>query len=74
MNDASEVTPVGLVMTKDGRTAFVALGHAAHVALVDVPARKVLGYILVGKRPWGLTLSRDESTSMSPTASATTSP
>ena len=70
----SEVTPVGLVMTKDGRTAFVALGHAAHVALVDVPARKVLGYILVGKRPWGLTLSRDESTSMSPTASATTSP
>jgi DNA-binding beta-propeller fold protein YncE len=26
----SEVTPVGLVMTKDGRTAFVALGHAAH--------------------------------------------
>jgi YVTN family beta-propeller protein len=32
------------------------------MALVDVPARKVLGYILVGKRPWGLTLSRDEST------------
>ena len=62
-------------MTKDGRTAFVALGHAAHVALVDVPARKVLGYILVGKRPWGLTLSRDENTLfMSPTASATTSP
>jgi DNA-binding beta-propeller fold protein YncE len=58
----SEVTPVGLAMTKDGRTAFVALGHAAHVAVVDVLGRKVLGYILVGKRPWGLTLSRDENT------------
>ena len=38
------------------------LGHAAHVAIVDVPARKVLGYILVGKRAWGVTLSRDEAT------------
>jgi YVTN family beta-propeller protein len=27
-----------------------------------VAARKVLGYILVGKRAWGLTLSRDEKT------------
>src|SRR5262245_26224170 len=58
----SDVTPVGIVMTKGGKTAYVALGHAAHVAAVDVPARKVLGYILVGKRPWGLTLSRDENT------------
>ena len=49
-------------MTKDGKTAYVTLGHAAHVAVVDVPTRKVLGYILVGKRSWGLTLSRDEKT------------
>ena len=49
-------------MTRDGRFAYVTLGHAAHVAVVDVPARKVLGYILVGKRAWGLTLSRDEKT------------
>jgi YVTN family beta-propeller protein len=58
----SDVTPVGIAMTKDGKTAYVALGHAAHVAVVDVAARKVLGYILVGKRAWGLTLSRDEKT------------
>ena len=58
----SDVTPVGLTMTRDGRFAYVTLGHAAHVAVVDVPARKVLGYILVGKRAWGLTLSRDEKT------------
>ena len=58
----ADVTPVGLTMTRDGKTAYVTLGHAAHVAIVDVPARKVLGYILVGKRAWGITLSRDEKT------------
>jgi len=58
----SDVTPVGLVMTRDGRTAYVTLGHAAHVAVVDVASRKVLSYILVGKRAWGVALSRDEKT------------
>ena len=58
----TDVTPVGLVMTRDGKTAFVTLGHAAHVAVVDVPSRKIQGYILVGKRSWGITLSRDEAT------------
>ena len=38
------------------------LGHAAHVAVVDVPTRRITGYILVGKRPWGITLTRDERT------------
>ena len=56
------MTPVGIVMTKDSKTAYLALGHAAHVAVVDAAARKVLGYILVAKRAWGLTLSRDEKT------------
>ena len=49
-------------MTHDGETVFVALGRANHVAVVDVASRKVLDYILVGKRPWGLALSRDEKT------------
>ena len=57
----SDVTPVGLAMTRDGKTAYVTLGHAAHVAVVDVPSRKIASYILVGKRAWGITLSRDES-------------
>ena len=56
----TDVTPVGLAMTRDGRTAWVTLGHAAHVAVVDVASRKVLAYVLVGKRAWGVTLSRDE--------------
>jgi YVTN family beta-propeller protein len=57
----SDVTPVGLTMTKDGKTAYVTLGHAAHVAVVDVPTRKIESYILVGKRSWGITLSKDGS-------------
>ena len=32
----TDVTPVGLTMTRDGKTAYVTLGHAAHVAVVDV--------------------------------------
>ena len=28
---------------------------------VDVPTRKISGYILVGKRSWGITLTKDES-------------
>jgi YVTN family beta-propeller protein len=58
----SDVTPVDLLITKDGKTAYVTLGHAAHVAVVDVASRKVLSYILVGKRSWGLGISRDEKT------------
>jgi PQQ-dependent catabolism-associated beta-propeller protein len=55
-----EVTPVDLVMARDGKTAYVALGRANHVAVVDVASREVRKYILVGQRPWGLTLSQDE--------------
>jgi YVTN family beta-propeller protein len=58
----TDVTPVDLRITKDGKTAYVTLGHAAHVAVVDVATRKIEGYILVGKRAWGLGMSRDEKT------------
>ncbi len=57
-----EVTPVDVLITGDGKTAFVALGRANHVAVVDVASRTVETYILVGKRPWGLALTRDEAT------------
>ena len=56
-----QVTPVDVLITKDGTRAYVALGRANHVAVVDVEARKVIDYVLVGKRPWGLALTHDES-------------
>lgn len=55
-----EVTPVDVLITRDGRRAYVALGRANHVAVVDVAAREVIDYLLVGKRAWGLALSHDE--------------
>ena len=56
-----DVTPVGITTTGDGSTAFVALGRANHVAVVDVASREVEEYILVGSRAWNTILNRDES-------------
>ena len=56
-----DVTPVGITTTGDGATAFVALGRANHVAVVDVASLDVEDYILVGSRAWNTTLNRDES-------------
>jgi PQQ-dependent catabolism-associated beta-propeller protein len=57
-----DVTPVGMTMTRDGKTAIVALGRANHVAFVDTATRKVEDYVLVGSRAWGVALSPDEKT------------
>jgi len=57
-----DVTPVGMTMTKDGKTAIVALGRANHIAIVDTATKKVKDYVLVGTRAWGVALSRDEKT------------
>lgn len=56
-----DVTPVGITMTKDGRTAVVALGRANHVAFVDVDTREIEDYILVGERAWNTALNKDDS-------------
>jgi PQQ-dependent catabolism-associated beta-propeller protein len=53
---ATDITPVGILISQDGQRAFVALGRANHVAFVDVPSRKVAALVLVGKRAWNVTL------------------
>ena len=57
---STDITPVGITMTKDGKRAFVALGKANHVAFVDVASRKVESLVLVGKRVWAVTLNKAE--------------
>jgi PQQ-dependent catabolism-associated beta-propeller protein len=57
---ASDITPVGITMSKDGRRAFVGLGKANHVAFVDVASRQVGALVLVGKRAWGVGLTPAE--------------
>lgn len=51
---SSDITPVGMTLSPDGKTVWVGLGRANHVAEVDVATRQVRRNILVGKRPWGL--------------------
>jgi YVTN family beta-propeller protein len=58
---SSDITPVGMLMSADAKTVWVALGRANHVAEVDVATRTVRGLALVGKRAWGLALNKDGS-------------
>ena len=57
-----DVTPVGMALSPDGKTAYIGLGKANHVAAVDVASRAIRGYVLVGKRAWGLTTSKNGQT------------
>jgi PQQ-dependent catabolism-associated beta-propeller protein len=57
---ATDITPVGIQITRDGKRAFVALGRANHVAFIDVAGRKVTNQVLVGKRAWNVTLDKAE--------------
>lgn len=59
---ASDITPVALLISRDGRRAFVTLGRANHVAFVDVATRQVQQMVLVGQRAWGLALDQAEKT------------
>ena len=47
-------------ITSDGKTAFLALGPANHIAVIDVATRKVKDYLLVGRRVWHMDFSDDE--------------
>ena len=53
------IQPVGFEFTPDGKTAFVALGPANHVAAVNADTYEVEDYILVGRRVWHMAFSPD---------------
>lgn len=55
-----KVQPVGVKLTRDGKYAFVALGPANHVAVLDARTYEVLDYLLVGRRVWHLAFTPDE--------------
>ena len=54
------IQPVGIRITRDGKRAFVALGPANRVAVVNVETREVEKYLLVGQRVWNLGFTPDE--------------
>ncbi len=56
---SEQLTPVDILFDHEQTTAFIALGSANHVVIVDAVSREILKYILVGHRPWGLGLTPD---------------
>jgi PQQ-dependent catabolism-associated beta-propeller protein len=57
---AEAVQPVGIRLTRDGKRAFVALGPANRVAVVNAGTFEVEKYLLVGQRVWQLAFTPDE--------------
>lgn len=55
-----DIQPVGFRLTQDGTRAYIALGPANRIAVVDAQTFQVLGYHLVGRRVWHMALSDDE--------------
>jgi PQQ-dependent catabolism-associated beta-propeller protein len=54
------IQPVGVRLTRDGTKAFVALGPANMVAVVNMDTLEVEKYLLVGQRVWQLAFTPDE--------------
>jgi PQQ-dependent catabolism-associated beta-propeller protein len=54
------VQPVGIKLTSDGKYAFVALGPANHVAVVDQKTYEPMSSVLVARRVWQMALTPDE--------------
>src|SRR5436189_4474723 len=54
------IQPVGIAITKDGKTGFVALGPANRIAVVDGASHEVKKYLLVGQRVWHMAFTPDE--------------
>ena len=54
------IQPVGIRITNDGKKAFVALGPANRVAVIDTATLKVEKYLLVGQRVWQMDFTPDD--------------
>ena len=55
------IQPVGIALTADRKLAFVALGPANRVAVIDAQSYEVKKYLLVGQRVWNLAFNQDQS-------------
>lgn len=51
------IQPVGIAFKRDSTLAFVALGPANRVAVIDMKTAEVIKYVLVGQRVWHVALS-----------------
>jgi PQQ-dependent catabolism-associated beta-propeller protein len=56
-----KIQPVGIKLSDDGKYAFVALGPANHIAVIDTKTFDVIKYVLVGRRVWHMAFNADQS-------------
>ena len=56
---AEAIQPVGIRFTPDDSLAFVALGPANRVAVIDTKTYSVKKYLLVGQRVWQMAFTPD---------------
>lgn len=54
------IQPVGVRISEDGAKAYVALGPANRVAVVNTETYEVEKYVLVGQRVWQLAFTPDQ--------------
>lgn len=54
------IQPVGIKLLKDDSKAFIALGPANRIAVIDTKTFEVEKYLLVGQRVWNLEFTPDE--------------
>ncbi|MEI6145754.1 MAG: beta-propeller fold lactonase family protein, partial [Methylococcales bacterium] len=57
---ADKIQPVGVVIDKDRHRAYVALGPANRVAVINAQSFEVEKILLVGQRVWNLAFSPDQ--------------
>jgi YVTN family beta-propeller protein len=56
-----EAKPMGIAVTRDGKTIYVSTGRAGQVVAIDAATDSVIGSVTVGRRPWGIALTPDGS-------------
>ena len=54
-----EAKPMGIAVTRDGKTIYVSTGRAGQVVAIDAATDSVRGAVTVGRRPWGIALTPD---------------
>ncbi|TIS78548.1 MAG: hypothetical protein E5X00_14505, partial [Mesorhizobium sp.] len=59
---AETIQPVGIAISANGKKAYIALGPANHVAVINTETYEVEKYILVGQRDWHLDFTPDQKT------------
>jgi PQQ-dependent catabolism-associated beta-propeller protein len=55
-----EITPVDVILNSDSTIGYVALGIANHVGVFDPFNGRIIDYILVGRRAWGMAISKND--------------